>query len=85
MKIIRRTVRLKDGMTAELEEHPKAEIPAFYPEKTDLLEDGTLVLMDCHSKYYTPTPAAQTELVKKIQAAKSWGYLTINRGHERCA
>jgi len=85
MKIIKRKVQLKDGTIAEIEEHPKTEMPAHYPEKTDLLADGTLVLSKCHSKYYIPTSASQDLLAQKIQAAKSWGYLTQVYGRERCA
>ncbi|MBR6411542.1 MAG: hypothetical protein IKS41_00060 [Alphaproteobacteria bacterium] len=85
MKIIKRNVQLKDGTIAEIEEHPKTEMPAHYPEKTDLLDDGTLVLSGCHSKYYIPTPTSQAILAKKIQAAKSWGYLTKICGRERSA
>ena len=85
MKIIKREVQLKDGTIAEIEEHPKTEMPACYPEKTDLLDDKTLVLSECHSKHYTPTPESQEILAKKIQAAKSWAYLTHVYGRERCA
>ena len=84
-KIIRRRIILKNGMVADLEEHPKTEMPVYYPEKTDLLEDGTLALSNCHSQYWHPTEEAQAELAKKIQSAKSWGYLYPVQGRERIA
>ena len=83
MIISKRRVQVGDNIFVDVEEHPKTEMPEYYPGRTDLWSDGTLALFDCHSKHYTPTPEAQANLAKKIKSAKSWVYIV--REHERCA
>ena len=66
---------LSTGAQVELEKHAKAETPRFYPEKIIHLKNGTVGLINPHSKYYTPTPKNQQKLERITKHSTQWFYI----------
>ena len=66
---------LSSGNVIQVTRHEKTEIPRFYPEKIIRLKNGTVGLVNPHSKYYEPTPENQRKLEKITQKAPCWYYI----------
>lgn len=76
MPIIQKnTVRIGDDIFADIEVHPKTDVPCFYPRFTTSFGSDVLFLCDLHDKDYQPSPREKEKLVQQIQTKKSWAYL----------
>ena len=66
-----------DNIYADIEVHPKTDVPQFYPQHTASIGVGMLLLCNPHDENYKPTEEQKVLLKGQIQNSKTWAYLRV--------